>query len=73
MIELNYLKNFVPFSAKDRLYEIETLKEAWAVLEKIYSKSFDTRNRLKQEFLGIDISARTSPLIELEIYEKVHK
>ena len=28
---------------------------------------------LKCEFLGIDISARTSPLIELEIYEKVYK
>ena len=30
-------------------------------------------NRLKQEFLSISISARTSPLIEIEVYEKVHK
>ena len=40
---------------------------------KIYGKSFDLRNKLKQEFLSISISAKTSPLIELEIYEKVHK
>ena len=73
LIELNHLKNSIPPSAKDRLYEIETLKEAWSILEKIYGKSFDLRNRLKQEFLGINISAKTSPLIELEIYEKVHK
>ena len=73
LIELNHLKNSIPPSAKDRLYEIETLKEAQSILEKIYGKSFDLRNRLKQEFLGINISAKTSPLIELEIYEKVHK
>ena len=73
LIELNHLKNSIPPSAKDRLYEIETLKEAWSILEKIYGKSFFLRNRLKQEFLGISISAKMSPLIELEIYEKVHK
>ena len=49
------------------------MKEAWSILEKIYGKSFDLRNRLKQEFLGINISAKISPLIELEIYEKVYK
>ena len=42
-------------------------------MKKVYGKNFDLRNRLKQEFLGISISARTSPLIELDIYEKVHK
>ena len=73
LIELNHLKNSIPPSAKDRLYEVETLKEAWSILEKIYSKSFDLRNKLKQEFLSISISAKTSPLIELKIYEKVHK
>ena len=73
LIELNYLKNSIPLSAKDRLYEIETLREAWSILENIYGKSFDLRNKLKQEFLSISISAKTSPLIELEIYEKVHK
>ena len=67
LIELNHLKNSIPPSAKDRLYEVETLKEAWSILEKIYGKSFDLRNRLKQEFLGINISAKTSPLIENEI------
>ena len=73
LIELNYLKNSIPLSAKDKLYEIETLREAWSILEKIYGKSFDLRNKLKQEFLSISISAKISPLIELEIYEKVHK
>ena len=34
LIELNHLKNSIPSSAKDRLYEIETLKEAWSILEK---------------------------------------
>ena len=29
---------------------IETLKEAWSILEKIYGKSFDLRYRLMQEF-----------------------
>ena len=47
LIELNYLKSAVPSSAKDRLYEIETLKEAWSILEQIYGKEFDLRNRLK--------------------------
>ena len=73
LIELKHLKNSVLSSAKDRLYEIESLKEAWIILDKIYDKSFDLRNRLKQEFLAISISARVSPLIEIEIYEKVHK
>ena len=67
------MKNSIPLSAKDKLYELETLREAWSILEKIYGKSFDLRNKLKQEFLSISISAKTSPLIELEIYEKVHK
>ena len=49
------------------------MKEAWSILEKIYGKSFDLRNRLKQDFFSITISAKASPLIELEIYEKVHK
>ena len=73
LIELNHLKNLILPSAKDRLYEIESLKEAWSILENIYGKSFDLRNRLKQEFLDINILAKISPLIELEIYEKVHK
>ena len=73
LFELNYLKNSIPSSANDRLYEVDSLKEAWIILDKIYGKSFDLRNRLKQEFLGINISARTSPLIEIEIYVKVRK
>ena len=36
-------------------------------------KNFDLRNRLKQESLENKISAKTSPLIEIEIYEKVHE
>ena len=73
LIELNHLKGSVPSSAKDRLYEVETLKEAWAILDMIYGKDFDLRNKLKQEFLSIRILAKTSPSIEIEIYEKVHK
>ena len=65
LIELNHLKASVPSSARDRLYEIETLKEAWSILEKIYGKEFDLRNRLGQEFLSIKISAKSSPLIEI--------
>ena len=38
LIELNHLKNSIPPSAKDRLYEIETLKEAWSILEKFMGK-----------------------------------
>ena len=68
VIELNHLKAAVPSSAKDRLYEVETLKEAWSILEQIYGKEFDLRNRLKQEFLAIGISAKSSPSIEIEIY-----
>ena len=60
-------------AARDRLYEIETLREAWSILDKIYGKEFDLRNRLKQEFLSIKISAKSSPLIEIEIYQKVHR
>ena len=68
LIELNHLKDSVPPAARDRLYEIETLREAWSILDKIYGKEFDLRNRLKQEFLAIKISAKSSPLIEIEIY-----
>ena len=63
----------MPSNAKDRLYEVETLEEAWTILNKIYGKEFDLRNKLKQEFLAISISAKTSPFIEIEIYQKVHK
>ena len=73
LIELNHLKAAVPSTAKDRLYEVETLEEAWTILNKIYGKEFDLRNKLKQEFLAISISAKTSPFIEIEIYQKVHK
>ncbi len=73
LIKLNHLKASVPPSARDRLYEIETLTEAWSILDKIYGKEFDLRNRLKQEFLAIKISAKSSPLIEIEIYQKVHR
>ena len=38
LIELNHLKNSIPPSAKDRLYEVETLKEAWSILKKIMGK-----------------------------------
>merc|ERR1711867_212794 len=47
--------------------------EAWDILNKIYGKQFDLRNKLKQEFLSIKISAKVSPLIEIEIFQKVHK
>ena len=71
LIELNHLKALkaaVSSTAKDRLYEVETLEEAWTILNKIYAKEFDLRNKLKQEFLAISISAKTSPFIEIEIY-----
>ena len=47
--------------------------EAWDILNKIYGKHFDLRNRLKQEFLAIKISQKLSPLVELEIFQKVQK
>ena len=51
LIELNYLKNSIPLCAKDRLFEIETLREAWSFFrKKICGKSFDLRNKLKEEF-----------------------
>ena len=42
-------------------------------MEQIYGKEFDLRNKLKQEFLAIGISAKSSPSIEIKIYQKVHK
>ena len=47
--------------------------EAWDILNKIYGKQFDLRNKHKQEFLAIKISQKFSPLVELEIFHKVHK
>ena len=73
MIELNHLKDSVPITAKDRLYEVGSMAEAWDILDKVYGKEFDLRNKLKQEFLSIEISAKVSPLIEIEIFQKVHK
>ena len=49
------------------------MAEAWDILDKVYGKEFDLRNKLKQEFLAIKISAKFSPLVEIEIFEKVHK
>merc|ERR1712055_946677 len=73
LIELNLLKDSVPLTAKDRLYEVGNMVEAWDILNKIYGKQFDLRNKLKQEFLAIKISQKFSPLVELEIFQKVHK
>jgi len=73
LIELNLLKDAVPLTAKDRLYEVTSMVEAWDILNKIYGKHFDLRNRLKQEFLAIKISQKFSPLVELEIFQKVQK
>merc|ERR1711888_149170 len=73
LIELNHLKDSVPATAKDRLYEVGSMSEAWDILNKIYGKHFDLRNRLKQEFLAIKISQKFSPLVELEIFQKVQK
>ena len=73
LIELNHLKDSVPVTAKDRLYEVGSMAEAWDILDKVYGKEFDLRNKLKQEFLSIKISAKFSPLIEIEIFQKVHK
>ena len=63
----------MPLTAKDRLYEVGSMAEAWDILDKVYGKEFDLRNKLKQEFLSIKISAKFSPLIEKEIFQKVHK
>ena len=49
LIELNLLKDSVPNIAKDRLYEIENLAKAWSILDKVYGKEFDLRNKLKHE------------------------
>ena len=73
LIELNHLKDSVPLTAKDRLYEVGSMAEAWDILNKVYGKEFDLRNKLKQEFLAIKISAKFSPLVEIEIFQKVHK
>ncbi len=73
LIELNHLKDSVPATAKDRLYEVGSMSEAWSILDKVYGKEFDLRNKLKYEFLSIKISAKVSPLIEIEIFQKVHK
>ena len=50
LIELNYLKNSIPSSANDRLYEVDSLKEAWIILDKIYGKNFVLRNKLNKNF-----------------------
>merc|ERR1712126_74867 len=73
LIELNHLKDSVPVTAKDRLYEVENMIEAWKILDRVYGKEFDLRNKLKQEFLSIKLSAIFSPLIEIELFQKVHK
>merc|ERR1712115_763849 len=73
LIELNLLKDSVPLTAKDRLYEVGSMVEAWDISNKIYGKEFDLRNKLKQEFLAIKISAKFCPLVELEVFQKVHK
>ena len=39
----------------------------------MYGKEFDLRNKLKQEFLSIKLSAQFSPLLEIELFQKVHK
>merc|ERR1712240_282474 len=73
LIELNHLKDSVPVTAKDRLYEVGSMAEAWDILDKVYGKEFDLRNKIKHAFLSIEISAKFSPLIEIEIFQKVHK
>merc|ERR1712240_290674 len=60
-------------TAKVRLYEVGSMAEVWDILDKVYGKEFDLRNKLKHAFLSIKISAKVSPLIEIEIVQKVHK
>ncbi len=73
LIELNHLKDSVPVTAKDRLYEVGSMAEAWDILDKVYGKEFDLRNKLKHAFLSMKISAKVSPLTEIEIFQKMHK
>ena len=35
LIELNHLKDSVPLPAKDRLYEVGSMVEAWDLLDKV--------------------------------------
>ena len=67
-VELNHLKSFICMSAKDRLYEVDYLFEAWSILDRLYGQPNYLRNNHKQEFLSISLNAKTSTYIELKIF-----
>ena len=67
------MKSSLLASSRDRLYEVESLSEAWASLDKIYRQNFDIRKRLKQDILAIKTDDKSSPQIDMEIWEKINK
>ena len=69
--ELNYLKESIPNDAKDRLYEVSSLNEAWKKLDLLYGQSMEICSKLKKEMDDIRIAAKHSPYTEIEVYVKV--
>ena len=62
-MEINQLNSYILASSRDRLYDVDLLLEAWAILDKKFWQCFDLKNKLKQEFLSIRINAKSSPHI----------
>ena len=58
LVELNHLKNVVPAFSKDRIYEVNSLSDAWSIFDQIYGQTFDLRNKLKHYSLAIKISSK---------------
>ena len=67
--ELDKLKDAVPKDAKDQLYGVEKLDEAWEILTKRYGNKLIIGKKLKSQLKAIQMSGKSDPerIVNLKI------
>ena len=67
--ELDKLRDAVPKEAKDQLYGVVSLKDAWAILSKRYGDKFLISKKLKSQLKSVQCMGKTDPekVINLKI------
>ena len=67
--ELDKLRDVLPRDAKDQLYGVTKLEEAWSILTKRYGDKMLLSKKLKNQLKGIQSEGRSDPekVINLKI------
>ena len=69
--EIERLKECIPNDAKEQLYAIETVNEAWEILDKRYGDSNLIAKKLKGQLKSIQPEGRSAPQIIISLHVKV--